>query len=369
MTGKENKIKVLVYPRDPNPYQELVYSKIPDKVQVQYLDNPTRSNTLGLILLFPQLLYYRIKKSRIFHLHWFYTFYTPFRNRIFNNLVARAFYTLLFLIFLYSIKILGYKLVWTVHNVVPLEKQFLNTVRIMRILSKLCDSKIVHSETTLSNMKRLGMDVEDSHIIPIGNYGVLYPNKIKKNEARKKLGISSKDFVFCFFGIIENYKGVPKLITDFLSLDRKNIKLLIAGKCSNPDLKQKIMNYNNYSNIHLKLDFIKDKNIQIYLKAADIAVYPFRSITTSSSVILSLSFGVPIICPRMGNLKDLPENLGIFYDPDDKSGLLRCMEQAVKNKEILDEMGSNALKYTKDLSWDNISFRTSEAYKKMLMTD
>ena len=369
MTDNDCNIKVMVYPRDPNPYQGLVYSKIPDSINIQYLDNPTRSNTLGLILLFPQLLYYRIKRSRIFHLHWFYTFYAPFRNRLFTNLITRAFYTLLFLIFLYFIKILGYKLVWTVHNVVPLEKQFLNTIKIMRILSKLCDSKIVHSETTLSSMKRLGMDIEDSHIIPIGNYGVLYPNEIKKDEARKKLGIDSENFVFCFFGIIENYKGVPKLIKDFLSFGRKNIELLIAGECRNPDLKQEIMNYNNYSNIHLQLNFIKDEDIQVYLKAADIAVYPFKSITTSSSVILSLSFGIPIICPRMGNLKDLPENLGIFYDPDDKSGLLKCMEQALKNKEILDEMGFNALKYTKDLSWDNISYRTSEVYKKMLMND
>ncbi|MFA6570507.1 MAG: hypothetical protein WCT77_04645, partial [Bacteroidota bacterium] len=67
------KTKVLVYPKDPNPYQELLYSQLRSRCEIKYLENPTDSPIIGLIMLYLQSLYYRIKGYTIFHLHWYYT--------------------------------------------------------------------------------------------------------------------------------------------------------------------------------------------------------------------------------------------------------------------------------------------------------
>ena len=86
-------MKILVYPKDPNPYQELLYSELRSKIEVKYLENPTQSHTVGLFLLFLQVLGYRIKGFTIFHLHWVYPFRSPLKNLLFNNLLTRALFT------------------------------------------------------------------------------------------------------------------------------------------------------------------------------------------------------------------------------------------------------------------------------------
>jgi len=356
-------MKILVYPKDPNPYQELIYSRLRPKIEIKYLENPTRSGTVGLLMLFLQLVYYRIKGYTILHLHWFYTFYPPLRNWLLNNALTRALYSLLFIIFILFIKILRYRLIWTVHNVVPLVKQFINSVGIMKILSNLSNSKIVHSKTTLENMKKLHISTRFSYIIPHGSYSGIYINNICREDAREKVGVDKKNFVFCFLGRIESYKGVLELLHDFLSLNEENLGLIVAGECRNRDLKRRILDYKSYSNIILHLEFIKDDDIQIYLNTADVIVYPFQTITTSGSVILALSFGKPIIYPKMGNLRDLPGDIGFSYKPDGEMGLLNCMKKAISNKAKLREMGKNALKYAESFSWDKIAEKTYKVYK------
>ena len=67
-------MKILAYPRDPNPYQELLYRKIINNVVIKYLEPPLNSNILGIILFPFQLVFNRILGYNIFHLHWTYNF-------------------------------------------------------------------------------------------------------------------------------------------------------------------------------------------------------------------------------------------------------------------------------------------------------
>ncbi|RJQ35841.1 glycosyltransferase [Candidatus Microgenomates bacterium] len=327
-------MKVLIFPKDPNPYQELLYSQLRLKIKIKYLANPTKSYALGLILLFPQLLIYRLKGFDIFHLHWVYNFKSPINNILFKTIV-----TIYFLLFLSIIKLLRYKLIWTVHNVLPHDKQFVNDVLARRFLSKLCDAKIVHSESTIDEMKKIKMDTKNVYIIPHGNYIESYENKVNERDAKKYFDYKIDDFVFLFFGRIEKYKGIEDLLEVFkkITKKRKNIKLLIAGKCQDENLKKLLNNYKNKlrNNIKICTKFIENNEVQYYFNCANAIVYPFKEITTSGSVILALSFGKPVICPRIGALKDMPDNLGYFYNERDEKGLYNCMLKAIENKKDL----------------------------------
>lgn len=359
-------MKILVYPRDPNPYQGLLYRKIINNVVIKYLEPPLNSNILGIILFPFQLVFNRILGYNIFHLHWTYNFKFPINNFFFNTVA-----TIYFLLCISFIKLLGYKLVWTVHNVLPHEKQFINDVWALRFLSKLCDAKIVHSKSTIGKMKKMGFNVSKCKIIPHGNYMGIYPNSITKTVARNILNLSKKDFVFLFFGIIREYKGIDDLLIEFSKLvniyKENKIKLIIAGECIDIGLQKLIEKYQ----ISLKdiliceSEYILDKDVQIFFNACDVVVYPFKKITTSGSVILALSFIKPIVCPRMGGLKELPNNIGFFYNPKDKKGLLNCLEKAFANKDNLEGMKKNVLRYVKNLSWDKIAEKTYKIYKKL----
>jgi beta-1,4-mannosyltransferase len=361
-------MKILVYPKDGNPYQELLYRQLATKVAIKYLVPPTHCRNFGIALFPYQLIFNRLLGYNILHLHWTY----QFQFRI-HNVVSKPLSTLNFLLCLLLIKLLRYRLLWTVHNVLPHEQQFLSDAWVRIVLSQLCDAKIVHSESTIDGMQKLGLDTRNSYVIPHGNYIGSYDNSVNRSDAKAHFSSKNDDFVFLFFGRISAYKGIEDLLEVFeqLSKGRDNVNLVIAGKCDSSTLGTVLGSYRNTSEdiIQIYSHHIEDDEVQYYFNCADVIVYPFREITSSGSVILGLSFGKPIICPRIGALNDLPSNVGYFYSKTDKEGLFKCMLKAIENRQQLVSMGRNGLRYAQTLSWDRIAAQTYEVYKKSSIVD
>lgn len=349
-------IKVLVFPNATNPYQTLLYDEIKkiNNTQVTYLPKTDKDSTyIELILLPFHLIYYRLIGYKIFHLHWLYPF--DFKNKYLS--------TFLCLVYLYYIKMLGYKLVYTIHDLFPHDTIFANNLFVMKRMFKISNVKIALTQYTIDELKNLALDIKNINVIPHGNYIQIYKNTFNKNYARRKLGLSEKEFIFLFLGRIELYKGVVKLINTFLDLKLKNTKLVIAGNCKDQNLKRKLVKYKS-NNIILKLSHIPDNDIQIYFNAANIAVFPFLKISNSGSILLAASFGKAVIAPRIGSLKNLPDSIGYFYD-NEKITLKKAMEKAMSNKSQLALKNKEALKYAKSLSWVEIATKTLELYQQL----
>lgn len=354
--------KILAYPRDKNPYQELLY--VPMRKlgwEIEYISELSGSYIINLLLLIPQLCLYRIKGFSIFHLHWLYPFSYPVNNKFADNYLLRLFYSIYFIVFVLSLKVIGFKIIWTVHNILPHRRQFVNDVVLTKFLSKFCDLKIVHSQASLVEMKQLGISTNNSQIVPIGAYD-FYPNTITKEKAREKLKINKNAFVFLSIGKIEPYKGLVELIEAFIKAGISNSILLIAGYCSDIELKKKIEIYKNINNIHLYLKYIPDNEMQLYLNASDVVTCTYLKVTTSSTVNLATSFGKPIIFPKIGNMKELPEDIGFPYDPS-RVKLWEILKKVSKSTK-LDIIGGDSKKYSKNLSWHNIAKLTNVNIRK-----
>ena len=54
--------------------------------------------------------------------------------------------------------------------------------------------------------------------------------------------------------------------------------------------------------------FIDEMELQLFFRAADVAAFPYRSILTSGSLLMALSFGVPVVIPEFGMTR---EHLGL----------------------------------------------------------
>ena len=81
-------LKVVVLPRDRNPYQELLYGPLRSAgVAVCYAAALTRSHTLNLLLLPVELLARRLAGYRVLHLHWVFGFTFPGSRR--SRMTAR----------------------------------------------------------------------------------------------------------------------------------------------------------------------------------------------------------------------------------------------------------------------------------------
>ena len=69
----------------------------------------------------------------------------------------------------------------------------------------------------------------------------------------------------------------------------------------------------------LRDGFILDDETELYLKAADVLVLPYRYIYQSGVLFLGHSFGLPVIAADVGCLKDeiVEGQTGFIFRPED----------------------------------------------------
>lgn len=363
---KDNKesIKLVVFPKDPNPYQDLLYSSLDRRLQITYL-TPAVGNTISLFTVIPSTMFrligLRLSGNRLIHIHWVYPFYVSKRVPL-NKQLTYLYISL----FLGLLSVLRYKVIWTVHNVVPQQPVSSNDQKLMQKLANIAAVKIVHSGAVLSQMQALDISTQHSKVIPIGSYQGIYSDNISSKDARKKLGITQNEFVVLFFGTISRYKGVEDLIAAFPALGLPNARLLIVGRCMDKSLLRSLQQSTRHPKIDLYEGFVPDDKVATYFKASDIVCLPFRNITTSSSILLALAFAKPVIAPRLGTLNDLPSSVGYFYKVDEPNALVANLKLAANNADDLASIGSNGKAYSDTLTWDKIAAQTEKIYANLV---
>ncbi len=352
-------IKSLFLPRalDGNPYQNQLIDNL-KKIGVQVeVQKPFSSSTF----FFPMIISHW--KPDILHLHWL----EP--SCIAPNWFLSLLKSISFLIQLAILKLIGVKLVWTVHNLKNHDNSnlVLNNICTKTVI-KFADAIITHCEAAKEELIKLFhvKNQDKIFVVPHGNYLEWYENKISRDAARKELDIKTSETVFLFLGLIRPYKGVPELIDRFNCLDNEDIRLVIAGKINSQDVEltdlinQKIA---EDKRINFIPGYVEPEKIQLYMNACDVVVFPYRDILTSGAVMLAMSFGRACIAPRKGCLAEVLDDRGAFlYNLADDNGLTQAMNAALhKQPEIL-AMGQHNQQLAEKYSWKNIAELTLDVY-------
>ncbi|MBI2952376.1 glycosyltransferase, partial [bacterium] len=109
--------------------------------------------------------------------------------------------------------------------------------------------------------------------------------------------------------------------------------------------------------------FFQNDEFQVYLNAADVVVLPFVDVLTSGSAITAMSFGKPVILPRLGCLPELADDtMGVLYSPEDATGLERALVEV--RRRDLKAAGRAAFARARALDWDGIAARVAEVYRQ-----
>lgn len=353
-------IRVVVLPKASNPYQRLLYEPLKHRLTAVY-----GKTSRWQFCSYPSLLLQeRLGGTRLVHLHWLYWLTVPLPWQHLRQITS----AINVYVFLFLCRLLGMKLIWTVHNILPHETQTANDQAIAKRLSRQAVRKIVHTNYTVKQMKAKGLNVNNVAVIPHGNYIDSYTNTVSRTDARRKFGIGTSETVILFFGLIRPYKGIEDLIKSFKSLSahNKNLRLVIAGSCSDSRLKASLQASINGYNVDFYEGFVADEAVQYYFKAADIVCLPFKAVTTSGSILLALSFGKPVVAPLAGALTDLPQDIGYFYNAKPKDGLTKTLQLVVSQTDKLSALGETGRKYAQTLNWETIANSTYQVYKEVL---
>lgn len=343
-----------MFPKDLNPYQELLYSEMRKLgVRVTYLGRLTPFHGVSIALIPLETAIYRLLGSRLVHIHWVAPFMLPGNRRFtFMRRVSQTW----FIFWLRTASRLGISLVWTAHNVLPHDPVFTDDIAARRALAKASDLVIVHSEETSAGLARIGATPRKVVVIPHGPF-------IANASPGTSIGDAEnlEPFRFLFIGQVKPYKGVDELLTAFAALPSDSkARLTVAGQCSDPELLDRLQRLPNDATISLNIgpERLSDAALSTFLAEAHVVVLPYRAVTTSGSAILAISHGKPIIVPESANMIDIPESAAIRYDGT-QSGLVSILTRtASMSMGDLTAMAEAALKHAHRVSWEEIAIRT-----------
>jgi beta-1,4-mannosyltransferase len=290
----DRKIRVLAWPdKGINPYNELLYTEV--RKQGVTVDGYTHKKAFT-------------EKFDILHCHWpEYVLY----DNWFPGALGRL--SLLFLrFFFYRLK--GVKIVWTAHDFAPHECRHNSLLRFYRRwFPKLVDGVFYLSERTLEPLKENFPLDSKTHLklARHGDYLAAYPHSAEKAQCRRLLKIDDDAEVFCFCGLIRPYKNVPLLMREFRKIENPKAALVIAG-CPSPADQWPELESLSRADARVKTDFsyIKEEDMQRYVRAGDLVVLPFRRIYNSGSALLALSMGRPVLLPDIPVFQELQGLVG-----------------------------------------------------------
>ncbi|MGB2705965.1 MAG: glycosyltransferase [Candidatus Omnitrophota bacterium] len=278
-------------------------------------------------------------KNRInaIHFHYVYPDFPPFLfmhfpRRIRNKLcsVRCQYQNKTFGLKLKAAKTLGYKILYTAHNLNFHDRPTEDMKRNLKLLYALADAVVAMGKDAMEKISE-SAGKRPVKIIPPFHFKGAYENTITREEARAKLRIPQKSFVYLHFGNIKRYKGIDILVRLF-KRENPDAILLIAGDTSlDPLYVRELKELINGDERILTVEYKKPDDIQFFMNAADIAVFPFRQITNSSAVMLAKSFYKPTVCMNKGNTADYASTDTDILAEDESSFQKALVEARNKN--------------------------------------
>lgn len=355
-------MKVMVFPRETNPYQDLLYGEMRRLgVTATYVGELTSIHTLNLLLMPFEVAARRMAGARVLHVHWVFTFVFPGARRF---AVLRWVAQLWFLVLLRICRMIGVHLVWTAHNVLPHEQVFGDDISARRALVEASDLVLAHSQSSLDELAALGAVVRRSAIIRHGPFG-----SRRCAELSRTPGSCGGPRRFLFFGFVREYKGVDDLLAAFAALPEDvAAHLTVAGRCDDPSLLSRLRELarGGGANVDLRFEHVPADEVSQLLSAADVVVLPFRRGTTSGSAMLALAHGRPLIVPNLTAFADIPDRAVLRYDGGVTALAAALVRLARADNDTLASMSAAARGYAFQTTWQDIAERTTSGMLSIL---
>ena len=172
-----------------------------------------------------------------------------------------------------------------------------------------------------------------------------------KKQLRKKIGLQEEDFVILYVGRLIQVKGILELIKSVLSINDKNIKLLVVGSANfgkrafSPYAKKVKKLCKKNRNRIIATGYVDNSEIYKYAMAADIQCVPSLWEEAAGLVTIeAMAYGIPTIVTNSGGMTEyVTEENALIIERD---GIAENLKNAIcylkDNPELRNQMSKSA---------------------------
>lgn len=221
------------------------------------------------------------------------------------------------------------------------------------------DRVIVHSEAIRCQLvESCGVPEEKIQTIPLGaTQSGRYWGETKEEEQAHTI---------LFFGRIWDYKGLQYLIEaePLISQQVPDVHILIAGVGEPFEKYERMMVHRGRFTVYNQ--YIPDDMAARLFREASVIVLPYIEASQSGVIPVAYSFGKPVVATTVGGIPEMVQDgaTGYLVPPRDVPSLARAIVDLLKNVDLREKMGRNALaKAQAELSFTTIANRTYQAYQ------
>ena len=260
----------------------------------------------------------------------------------------------------------GTRIIYTAHDWLPHHARFYHRA-LFRRFYRVFDRVIVHSrqgEEFLAG--ELGVPREKLVAIPHGNYGFFATDPgLTRTAAREKLELEPGRFWFLFFGRIDPHKGLDLALKALARIEGPG--LIIAGDPSGGSLEEYmslVRELGIENRVRVFPGHIPVEEVQVYFRAADAVVLPYRESSTSGIIHLAMGFEMPVVATSVGGLADVVEDgvTGLTVPPGDEEALAAALKQLAGNRETQRRLSEGWSAVKERYSWEAIARQTLAVY-------
>jgi glycosyltransferase involved in cell wall biosynthesis len=335
-----------------NPYRRLLYDRLAER---GFPLVPTPRLRLAW-------LWSERKTVRFLHFHWPEGSWRHERGVTALRLPLSYLRFGLFLGRLVGARLLGYRIVWTIHQVYPHEtgSRALDR-RGAFVLARMSHLRVAHDAATADAARReLRLAEGAIEIVPHGSYIDVYPAGRTRDEVRAELDVE-REFVFLCLGNLRAYKQLGVLLDAFAASASLDAALVVAGEVSDAQEGLAVRAAAHADRrVRPLLGRVDDVRVAELFAASDAAVLPRSDGGTSGALILALSMGVPVIAARTPVSEELTRGgrAGWLFEPGDHDSLRAALEEAAGTAAAVRlEKGALGLEQARALSWADIGSR------------
>lgn len=263
----------------------------------------------------------------------------------------------------------GCRFVFTAHNVLPHEETRWSQ-SLWKRMYRHFNSIIVHEEEAARMLRdELGVPLETVHVIP---HGLLrFPrNEVKLSEEtssmaariRRRANPGNPDApVLSFLGYLRHYKGLDILAEALEDSGlRSRFKILVAGDGTSDAAEQMA----EWPECWVNNRKLSEYEFLASLKASDLVVLPYRSISQSGLLLTAVAEGVPVLASPSGGMKDAVDryNAGWVLEENTPRALAEALLKLVDGEALMNRRVEPITSEDVSAEWRDIGTDTMELY-------